>query len=290
VSRSIVPKDAATVMLVRDAGGTGRMEVLMLRRNARSTWVGGVHLFPGGAVDAEDGGEAIAPWCRGRDDNEASRLLGVAEGGRSFFVAAVRECFEEAGILLGLVDGSPLSLTDPTAAGRFAEHRRRLNAGLLSLADICAAEALSLDLGRLAYFSHWITPEGSPRRYDTRFFVGVVPEDQEALHDDTEVVDSIWIEPEEALNRCRAGELDLWLPTMKNLEGIGRFASTGELMAATASAVVSTILPRLTMDGEVARLVLPGQEGYEEATGLPPGVPFPDVAHTAQSQSSNSGG
>jgi 8-oxo-dGTP pyrophosphatase MutT (NUDIX family) len=279
MSPPLVPRDAATIMLVRDVsaqtGGTD-MQVLMLRRNAQSVWVAGAHLFPGGAVDPDDGSEETARHCAGRDDAEASRILGIKKGGRSFFVAAVRECFEEAGILLALTGGEALSFADAEVAGRFVEHRRRLNAGEVRLADICAAENLSLDLDRVAYFSHWITPEGAPRRYDTRFFVGVVPEGQEALHDDSEVVASTWIEPAAALDRHRAGELDLMFPTMKNLEAIGRFRRAADLMTAAAAAEVPAILPRITVEGDGVRIVLPGDDGYEDATGLPPGVPFPD--------------
>jgi 8-oxo-dGTP pyrophosphatase MutT (NUDIX family) len=278
-------RDAATIMLVRDVArvgastgeaGSTTMEVLMLRRNARSTWVGGAHVFPGGAVDPEDAGEATAQVCAGRSDAEASRLLGIDHGGRNFFVAAVRECFEEAGILLALSGTEPLSFADAEVERRFIEHRRRLNAGETGLTDICTAEHLQLDLDRIAYFSHWITPVGAPRRYDTRFFVGVMPEGQEALHDDSEVVASTWIEPAEALRRHRSGELDLMFPTVKNLEAIGRFERAGDLMAAAAAAEVPAILPRITVAGQGVRIVLPGDTGYEDATGLPPGVPFPD--------------
>jgi 8-oxo-dGTP pyrophosphatase MutT (NUDIX family) len=288
MSPPVVLRDAATIMLVRDvaraggdAGGDAgdtTMEVLMLRRNAQSVWVGGAHLFPGGAVDPEDAGEATAQVCAGRSDAEASRILGIERSGRSFFVAAVRECFEEAGILLALSGGEPLSFADAEVERRFVEHRRRLNAGETRLTDICTAENLQLDLDRVAYFSHWITPEGAPRRYDTRFFVGVMPEGQEALHDDSEVVASTWIEPAAALRRHLAGELDLMFPTVKNLEAIGRFDSAADLMAAAAAAEVPAILPRITVEGEGVRIVLPGDPGYEDATGLPPGVPFPDRA------------
>jgi hypothetical protein len=89
-------------------------------------------------------------------------------------------------------------------------------------------------------------------------------------------VASTWIEPNEALARHRAGELDLMFPTIKNLEAIGRFGTTADLMAAAAAAEVPTILPRLTVDGDGVRIVLPGDDGYEDATGLPPGVPYPD--------------
>jgi len=278
----IVPKDAATLMLLRDApAGQGgrpedaRMQVLMLLRNARSTWAGGISLFPGGAVDDADRAEEMSRFCRGRDDAGASRLLGLDRGGLGYFVAAVRECFEEAGILLASAGGRPLSFEDAETASRFEEHRRRLNAGSTSLGAICAAEGLTLELGGLRYFSHWITPEGSERRYDTRFFVAAVPAGQQALHDDDEVVASVWIEPPEALRRNGRGEIDLWLPTIKNLEALSRFPTAADLMAAPAAATVPVVRPRITVEGEAARIVLPGDEDYEQATGLLPGVAFP---------------
>ncbi len=249
-------------MLVRDSGAG--MEVLMLRRNLSSTWVGGAHLFPGGAVDGADGAAELAARSPERDDASASRLLGLATGGLAFFVAALRECFEEAGVLLAAGrSGAPIDFADPTTAERFVEHRRRLNAGEVTFADLCEVEDLRLDTHRLFYLSHWITPEGSPRRYDTRFFVGRMPEGQRALHDDVEVIDSLWTSPAEALRRHAAGEIDLLFPTMKNLEAVGRFSSTTELIEATAGAEVPTILPRITVAEDGVRLLLPGDEGYD---------------------------
>jgi 8-oxo-dGTP pyrophosphatase MutT (NUDIX family) len=271
----LVPRDAATIMLVRDRDDT--LEVLMLRRNDRSVWVAGAHLFPGGAVDEADSSAEVAARCAGLDDAGASRSLGIDRGGLSFFVAAVRECFEEAGILLASRHGESLSFDEGGRQARFGHHRRRLNAGETTLTAICEAEDLYLELGSVAYFSHWITPEGPPRRYDTRFFVATVPEGQEALHDDAEVVASTWIRPGEALDRHRQGELDLMFPTMKNLEAIGRFSSAPAVMEAASGAAVAAVLPRITLEGEVARIVLPGDDGYDTATGLPAGMPFPDA-------------
>ncbi|MGH9303724.1 MAG: NUDIX hydrolase [Acidimicrobiales bacterium] len=260
--------DAATVMLVRDRAA--QMEVLLLKRNLKSTWVGGVHLFPGGAVDTSDGSAEIAEVCRGLGDEEASAVIGVFEGGGAFFVAAVRECFEEAGILLASSASGPLSFADAAVAARFGAHRRRLNAGETSLAEICREEEIALELGQLCYFSRWITPEGSPRRYDTRFFVATAPPDQEALCDAEEVVDATWVAPSAALARHDAGEIDLFLPTIKNLEAIGRFTSTSALLHAAAGQSVPTVRPRLDVEGPAVRILLPGDPGYDEASGRAP--------------------
>jgi 8-oxo-dGTP pyrophosphatase MutT (NUDIX family) len=260
----IVPRDAATIMLVREAADG--MEVLMLRRNLASGWVGGMHLFPGGAVDDSDAAPELFARSHDLDDDEASQLLGVATGGLAFFVAAIRECFEEAGLLLALSrDGAPVDISSANGtAERYREHRRRLNVGEATFSALCAQEDLLLDTGRLHYFSHWITPEGQPRRYDTRFFVAEAPPGQSALHDDIEVIDSLWISPAEALRRHASREIEMMLPTMKNLEAISRFGSAAELLAAAGSAAVPTVTPRVRVEDGAMRILMPGDEGYDE--------------------------
>ncbi|MHB1988516.1 MAG: NUDIX hydrolase [Acidimicrobiales bacterium] len=271
----IVPRDASTIMLVRD--GQRGIEVLMLRRNPASSWVGGAHLFPGGALDREDSAASLAVRCGARDDGEASRLLGMGAGGLALMVAAVRECFEEAGILLASgPQGIAIDFSDTEVSARFLEHRRRLNAGELSFASLCETEDLQLETDMLCYFSHWITPEGSPRRYDTRFFVAAMPPGQTALHDDIEVVDSLWIAPAEALDRHAREEIDMLLPTTKNLEAIASFATAAELLAAASGADVPTIMPKITVTEQGVRILLPQDDGYESATGAGEHVAFPD--------------
>lgn len=273
-SETIVPRPASTIMLVRDE--PSGLQVLMLRRNLASTWVGGAHLFPGGAVDAADGDPELHARSP-RDDAEASRLLNLDSGGLAYFTAAIRECFEEAGILLASrADGRPVDFADASTADRFVDHRRRLNGGELGFSELCAEEDLRLDTERLFYFSHWITPEGSPRRYDTRFFVAQLPTGQQALHDDIEVIDSTWIAPSVAIERRKAGEIDMLLPTEKNLEAIGRFATTEALLEATRASEVPAILPKITVADQGVRILLPGDDGYEEASGVGEQVAFPD--------------
>ena len=116
------------------------------------------------------------------------------------------------------------------------------------------------------YFSHWITPEGAPRRYDTRFFVTAAPPEQVPLHDDRETIAHTWIAPQDALDRCERGEFEMIFPTIRNLEAISRFAKSADLLAAAAAIEdVPTILPRIAPDGEGVRILLPGDPGYEEA-------------------------
>lgn len=270
----IVPKPAATLVLVRDEADD--LAVLMLRRNLASKWVGGVHLFPGGAVDEADAELALAGRTTGRSEGEASRLLGVGQDGLSYFVAALRECFEEAGVLLARREDGPFDGSEPGTRGRLVAARGRLNAGEQSFSSFLAEEGLLLDVGRLFYFAHWITPEGSPRRYDTRFFVAAAPAGQEALHDDVEVIESAWLRPGDALARHRAGEIDMLLPTAKNLEAVGRFSSTAELLAAVSSLEVKPVLPKVVEAEQGVRILLPGDEGYTTGRAAPEGAAFPD--------------
>lgn len=271
-------RDAATVMLVRD--GQSGLEVFMLRRNLNSDFVGGAYVFPGGAVDEEDRHADLERVSRGRSDDQASNLLGLDKGGLAFWVAAIRESFEEAGVLLATDETSAVvSFADPDVAARFAIHRKAVDSGERRLIEVCEIEDLVLAVDQIHYFSHWITPEGAPRRYDTRFFVCAEPPEQVPLHDDRETIANVWIRPEEALRLHRAGEFDLIFPTIKSLETISTFERADDLLAAAAAIEeVPTILPRISDDGHGVRILLPGDEGYDEAVGggaWPVGLPMP---------------
>jgi 8-oxo-dGTP pyrophosphatase MutT (NUDIX family) len=269
-------RDAATVMLVRDArderGGTD-IEVCMLRRNLNSDFVGGAYVFPGGSVDPLDHSAGAEALCRGRTDAEASAILDLESGGLAFWVAALRECFEEAGVLVaqprsgGLSGGGGLlDTSDPEVAARFALHRDAVNAGTMGLLDVCRSEDLVLATDTVCYVSHWITPDLAPRRYDTRFFVTSAPPGQVARHDDGETIATVWIRPAAALARSAAGQMELLPPTVANLRNIEPFRTTAEVMAwARGVTDVPTVLPVvLVEDGQVLILRL-GDEGYERA-------------------------
>jgi 8-oxo-dGTP pyrophosphatase MutT (NUDIX family) len=261
-------RPAATVMLVRDvpapSGGT-TLEVLMVRRNLRSDFVGGAYVFPGGAVDPLDGGPEAEALCAGRTDAGASTLLGFASGGLAYWVAVVRETFEEAGILLARRESGPDLLAGDREVERFVTERAAVNAGTRRFLDLCRDENLRLTVGDIHYFAHWITPRGAPRRYDTRFFVAAAPPGQIAAHDAGETIAEVWISPQDALARHRAGEIEIIFPTIRNLQVIGRFATSAALLAAAeeASSAVPAIEPRVVPDGSGMRIVLPGDPGYE---------------------------
>lgn len=258
-------RPAATVMLVRD--GDAGLEVCMLRRNLQSDFVGGAYVFPGGGVDRADGAPEVERLCDGLTDAEASRQLKVPAGGLAFWVAAVRETFEEAGLLPARwADGRPVRFDDPVVAARFAAHRRAVDSGERRLAAIFVEEGLRFDLSAMHYVSHWVTPPGSPRRYDTRFFVAAAPEAQRAVEDDREVIHARWITPADALAAQASGELVMLPPTIANLQML---ATSGDVAGALATAAaleeVPAVIPRVLtrLDGS-ATIVMPGDDGYDD--------------------------
>lgn len=259
-------RDAATVMMVRDQ--RDGLHVFMLRRNLESAFVGGAYVFPGGAVDDADRHTDLEALCRGRTDVQASEALGIEQGGLAFWVAAIRECFEEAGVLLAYGSGGEMvSMGDDAVASRFQRHREAVDNGARRLVDVCAEERLLLAVDHMHYFSHWITPEGAPRRYDTRFFVCAAPPEQTPLHDDRETIANCWIRPADAIERYERGEFDLIFPTLKSLEAIDRFERSADLLAAAAAAGMAPGMhPRLSADGHGVRIRLPGDPGYDTVT------------------------
>ena len=266
---------AATVMLVRDAvdgDGAPDVEVCMLRRNLASEFVAGAYVFPGGRVDPGDHGPPVEALCRGRSDAEASAVLGVGSGGLAYWVAALRECFEEAGVMLarrrgdGAGEGAMLDTTAPGVAARFAAYRDAVNDQEMGLLDICRQEDLVLVVDTVYYISHWITPELAPRRYDTRFFITAAPPGQTASHDDGETIATIWVRPGDALTLQAEGEIELLPPTIANLTSIEGFRSTGEVMAwASQVTDVTTVLPIVLMEDGHVLILRPGDDGYTEA-------------------------
>ena len=260
------PKPAATVLLVRDIQGEG-LEVFLIERAAKTNF-GGAYVFPGGKVDLEDSSGRLSDMCQGVSDEDASAALGIDKGGLAYWVAVIRECFEEAGILLAYrKDGSNFDPEDEAEDERFIDFRKRLNEGEPVLAEMCKGEELFLATDRLAYLAHWITPKVEKRRYDTRFFIAQAPEGQEAIHDGSESVNSIWIKPEDALKQFEEGKLLMIMPTIKNLESICGYNNTKELLEDKNSINpydIVTIEPKFFMkDGKYVGL-LPGDEGYDD--------------------------
>lgn len=263
----VMPVPASTVVLVRDS--SGGPEVLLLQRNLQSGFMPGMYLFPGGAVDEADGSAEAVALCMGLDDAAASSVLGLARGGLAYWVAAIREAFEEAGVLFACdARGDAVLLAPNINAEHFLAHRRALNAGAGDFLGMLRTEGLALPVDRLTFFSQWITPVGAPRRYDTRFFIARAPEGQDALHDNVETIAYAWMHPGAALEGYRRGKLKMRTPTWKTLERLAEFRSADQLIdALRRERPGPALLPRIDRAG---RRLLPGDPGYEEA-GSPEG-------------------
>lgn len=224
----VTPRPASTVILLRD--GQPGLEVLLLKRNARTRFGPGASVFPGGAVDPGDNGPALPPCPM--DEPTASAELGVRSGGLAYRIAAIRECFEEAGILLArdANDAAP-QLDTPTAMQRFQKYRDALRHQQTTLAEICEQEQLQLFGHELLYVSHWVTPAYSPKRFDTRFFLAMVPRGQDATCCGQETVDQCWVTPHGGLAADARGELQLMTPTRDTLERLSRYESAEAVIA-----------------------------------------------------------
>ena len=262
----VVPRPAATLIVVRD--GTAGMEVLLLRRVERSgDRSSGAFVFPGGTLDAADG-----RWhaqCIGLDDAQASRRLDVASGGLDYYVAAIRECFEEAGVLLACDAAGELAVLDAHEVRTVEALRAQLRRGEIGLGELCQRLSLRLAADRLAYHSHWLTPPGLPKRFDTRFFIARMPPRQTAaLHSD-ETLEHCWMRPSQALER--AAELRLPNPTRRTLQSIAAFVSADDCVAhAQALRDIRRIMPLVADGPQGLRPVHPDEPMYAEVGRLDP--------------------
>ncbi len=262
-------KDASTIILVRDTQ-KNELEVLMLERNTKSGYVPGAHLFPGGGVDETDKSSEYLDICTGitdkalnHRDKAFNNAVDTDDHTLAWKVAAIRECFEEVGILLA----TPL----PGNSKRLAKYRTQVAEDPKQLIDICKAENIRLTADKLHYFSHWITPHGAPRRYDTRFFLTIAPENQSPVEDGTEIVKTLWITPKKALEAYREGSFDMLLPTVKTLETIGEFKDVESLIKWAGNLdTIPSIQPRVRMHNDELQVLIPGDDGYDETDEYPP--------------------
>jgi 8-oxo-dGTP pyrophosphatase MutT (NUDIX family) len=264
---AVEPRLAATLVLTRDCQGGGPPEVLLVERSAASDFVPGAYVFPGGGVDPEDGSAPaiqLSPHlgpeaARARLSDAPSALAALG-----CYVAALRETFEEAGLLLArLADGGPWRPT-PEAMAALEGARAGLREGKLSFAQWVADSGLVLATEELIYFARWITPESVPKRFDTRFFVAPAPLGMGAAHDRREIVAHRWLTPAEALAEHAAGRIRMVEPTVKNLERLREFSSSAELRAGLRSAPVPCILPKLSVGAQgLRRFIYPWDPQYE---------------------------
>jgi glyoxylase-like metal-dependent hydrolase (beta-lactamase superfamily II)/8-oxo-dGTP pyrophosphatase MutT (NUDIX family) len=261
-----VPRLAATVAVLRD-GGEGP-EVLLVRRAERAgDRHAGAFVFPGGTVDAGD--RALHALCDGLDDAEASRRLGVPAHGLDAYVAAIRECFEEAGLLVARDAEGHLLRPQALGPDGLTALRRAAAEGAEGLAAACRRLGLRLAPDLLGYQAHWLTPTGLPKRFDTRFFVTVAPPGQSALHDDGETVAHRWLPLQQALQEAEA--LRLANPTRHTLRALARWPTAQAAVdAAHAQPAVALIQPFIGVDERGPRPVMPHEPAYAEVARLDP--------------------
>lgn len=246
----VAARPASTVVILRDA--PGGIEVFMVVRHRAIDFASGALVFPGGKVDTQDAGEGWSEFTA-----EAP-----AAPDRSFFVAAGRETFEEAGLMLARRRGSQ-ELIGAAAADRLvAAHRARLLQGKASFVEIVRGEGLTLALDLMVPFAHWITPEPMPKRFDTHFFLVAAPVSQLGLHDGAESVEGLWISPQQALAEAAAGTRTLVFATRMNLAKLARYASVTEAVAATRAGPVVTVMPKVKRTPEGRWLQIPAEAGY----------------------------
>lgn len=252
---AVHPRQASTVMLIRDTHPG--MEVFMVRRAVQSEFMPDVYVFPGGSVNPDDHQAEQAPGLcmsippyMGIDPQERTIL------GTGIRAAAIRELFEEANVLLAYQNQKLLAIDGQTAT-RFADYRRAFNSRQGSLITMARAEHLILATDRLTYFAHWITPEGMPKRYDTHFFLASAPANQEAIYDQLETSDGVWINPATALSRYQSNTFPIAFPTYHQLRALENYSSTESIMAAATMNPVETHQPILKMIDGAAHVYLP---------------------------------
>lgn len=219
------PRQAASVVLLRAAISNG-FEVFLTRRPEHMEFLGGMYGYPGGAVIQDDFSQRMIRRCTGLAPERAREIIGARFNDRqavAFWVAAIRELFEETGVLLAAdAEGRRLS-AEQRQTIRLAEKQRALLENSLSFIDLLENDDLYCDLGRLGYFSHWQTPAQNPVRFDTRFFIAALPQDQIPLATSFEVAQSVWLTPERAMQLHQRGELPMIFPTFAALRTLADF-------------------------------------------------------------------
>jgi 8-oxo-dGTP pyrophosphatase MutT (NUDIX family) len=262
----VIPKNAATVILLRDKEAEG-LEVFLLKRHEKSSFMGGNFVYPGGRVDRDDGSLESCSLSKGITFEEAQKILrGTFSPEESFahWIAAIRELFEEAGILLAYdQSGNLFQFKNRDEKEKFSNYRVLLQKGGITICQIAQEEKLLFALDQLHYYAHWITPEARSERFDTRFFLARYPLGQEASHDQKETTAGIWITPRKALEENLKGEAILSPPTLKTLEDLSRFKTIDEVFTSLRNREFQPILPILTKISSGPIIIFPWDPEYE---------------------------
>jgi 8-oxo-dGTP pyrophosphatase MutT (NUDIX family) len=266
MAEAVTPRPASTILLLRDAAGTdskgpddnsrGEIEVFMMVRHYEIDFNSGALVFPGGSVDKGDEEVIARPELYSGGE-------GLDAGALSFRIAAIRETFEESGILLARPRGSN-TLVDAKRAGEIeAINRAALCEGKMTFLKVLDDNGLSLALDELMPYAHWITPEGMPKRFDTWFFLAAAPPEQVGAHDGKESTDSIWVSPREALAGGESGRFKLPFPTTRNLIKLGKQPSVKAALDDARGKPIVCVMPVMTRLNGGRQLRIPLEAGYD---------------------------
>ncbi len=249
------PRLSAAIILIKPNPQNEGFQVLMALRNAQSDFAPAVYVFPGGAVIESDKIAEVTPgvcYPAVIDDE-----TGLGNGVR---VAAIRELFEEAGILLAKFGDPPSEYITEELAARLTEHRSQLQTRAISMLDLSAAEEMVFTTDLLYYFAHWITPEAFPKRFNTCFFITAAPDNQTAAHDNAELTDSIWISPQEALERYERNDFPLVYATEKQLRQLAQFPTMDAVFFSMKHITPPVIMPRVVTHNGKQVILMPDEQ------------------------------
>jgi 8-oxo-dGTP pyrophosphatase MutT (NUDIX family) len=263
------PRFAATIVTLR-AASSGAPELFLVKRHSKSSFFANAYVYPGGHVEPTDSDPALIARVRGlTPEDAAARLHTTPTDAIRHYIAAARESFEEAGLLLAVdAHGQPLTDLDRIAALRVAK-----NAGERSFLEVLVELDAWLMLADIGYIAHWVTPPAEPLRFDTRFFITVLPRTSQLAHDEYEMVSGRWITAEDAIAAYYAGEIELAPPTLITLEQLRRCGELDAIQAWGRAPVTAPIMPALTQIEDEPTLILPGDPLAEP--GTPPDAALP---------------
>jgi 8-oxo-dGTP pyrophosphatase MutT (NUDIX family) len=256
MAENIAPRAASTILLLRDSAERKEIEVFMMVRHYEIDFNSGALVFPGGSVDKGDKEIIAKPELYSGGE-------GLDEATLSFRIAAIRETFEESGILLARPKGSTVLVDARRASEIEAINRADLCDGKITFLKVLTDNGMVLALDALVPYAHWITPEGMPKRFDTWFFLAAAPPEQLGAHDGKESTDSIWVSPREALEGGETGRFKLPFPTTRNLIKLGKQASVQAALDDSRGKSIVTVTPVMTKTSNGRQLRIPIEAGYD---------------------------
>jgi 8-oxo-dGTP pyrophosphatase MutT (NUDIX family) len=256
MSEVVRPRDASTILLLRDGAAAKEIEVFMMVRHYEIDFNSGALVFPGGSVDKNDREIIARPELYSGGE-------GLDEVNLSFRIAAIRETFEESGILLARAKGAKALVDAKLARAIETAHRSDLNEGKITFLKVLTNNGMVLALDELVPYAHWITPEGMPKRFDTWFFLAAAPPDQLGAHDGKESTDSIWVSPREALAGGESGRFKLPFPTTRNLIKLGKQGNVKAALDDSSGKDIVAVMPVMTRLNGGRQLRIPKEAGYD---------------------------